>query len=59
MVKVSFKCDRCKKSFDRKQVADRWFNLYQKQMTASRYFKKLDLCPDCLDELKEWFEKAE
>lgn len=56
---VSYRCDRCKKPYDRFQVADRQFNLYEKQPTPSNYFKKLDLCPDCLDELKKWFEKAE
>lgn len=50
-------CDRCGDFFPLQQSEESEFKLKKINRTASRYEKSLDLCPECQEELQQWFEK--
>ena len=55
MVKAK-QCDRCGGFYKIDYVSD--YRIAQIQHTSSRYTKSLDLCPECAEQLQNWFEEG-
>ena len=50
------KCDRCGKLYEPETIIE-GYRLTRYSQFNSRYQKKIDLCPECHESLKKWFEQ--
>lgn len=53
------RCDRCKKYFTDYKEFDGYVRLTIASKSPSRYQVKQDLCQECEQSLKDWFEMKE